>query len=331
MPSAGAVRLRVAISTRASARRWPEVRASSSMRPVRPRRSLACGTVGLEEVVLEAVELVGHDGARDGVEGHLAQPHAREARSPNRRCARPCAPLLRRRPRRGRPAASNRPAPGRSRRSPARRPGPPASPRHGPWRPRCGDAGPRRWRWAASPPMAPSRQASATAGRWRRVRPRRTRRLAAARETRQRAESHEAAVLAPSAAHSSPASKAAVASVTKDSKREDRRCELFHRLAVAVVGRTRFDQCLECFGEVRQLHVSMEARSCDRFGALKTAEIALTIRPRRPTVHSGGPRLFPQKATSFSDSATMTLAQRQKASRRRRKPPEHLSVWRRTS
>ena len=41
MPSAGAVRLRVAISTRASARRWPEVRASSSIRPVRPRRSLA--------------------------------------------------------------------------------------------------------------------------------------------------------------------------------------------------------------------------------------------------------------------------------------------------
>ena len=41
MPSAGAVRLRVAISTRASARRWAEVRASSSMRPVRPRRSLA--------------------------------------------------------------------------------------------------------------------------------------------------------------------------------------------------------------------------------------------------------------------------------------------------
>ena len=41
MPSAGAVRLRVAISTRASARRWAEVRASSSILAVRPSRSLA--------------------------------------------------------------------------------------------------------------------------------------------------------------------------------------------------------------------------------------------------------------------------------------------------
>ena len=41
MPSAGALRLRVAISTRASARRWAEVRASSSIRAVRPSRSLA--------------------------------------------------------------------------------------------------------------------------------------------------------------------------------------------------------------------------------------------------------------------------------------------------
>ena len=65
------------------------------------------GTVGLEEVVLEPVELAGHDGARDGVEGHLAQPHAREAGLQDRRCVRPCAPRRRPRPRRGRPAASN--------------------------------------------------------------------------------------------------------------------------------------------------------------------------------------------------------------------------------
>ncbi len=52
---------------------------------------------------------------------------------------------------------------------------------------------------------------------------RRTRRLAAARGTRHVLEIHAAAVLAPSAAHSSPASKAAVASVTKDSKRENKR------------------------------------------------------------------------------------------------------------
>ena len=75
-------------------------------------------------------------------------------------------------------------------------------------------------------PMAPSRQASATAGRWRSVRPRRTRRLAAARGSEQRLESHEAAVLAPSAAHSSPASKAAVASVMNESKRASRWCSL---------------------------------------------------------------------------------------------------------
>ncbi len=87
-----------------------------------------------------------------------------------------------------------------------------------------------RWRRAeamapaASEPMAPSRQALAQAGSWRRARPRRTRRLAAERGTRVRVEIHAAALLAPSAAHSSPTSKAAVASVTKDSKRESKRC-----------------------------------------------------------------------------------------------------------
>ena len=75
MPSAGAVALRVAISTRASARRWAEVRASSSILRRAPQALLGLGTVGLEEVVLEAVELAGDDGARDRVEGHLAQPH----------------------------------------------------------------------------------------------------------------------------------------------------------------------------------------------------------------------------------------------------------------
>ena len=87
-----------------------------------------------------------------------------------------------------------------------------------------------RWRRAEamarawSAPMAPSRQASAHSGRWRSARPRRTRRLAAPRGTRQRVAIHADAVLAPSAAHSSPASKAAVASVTKASKRDDNRC-----------------------------------------------------------------------------------------------------------
>src|SRR3984957_19764848 len=65
MPSAGALELRVAISTRASARRWAEVRAPSSV----PARGAG-----------RAFELVGHDGARNRVEGHLAQPQAREAR-----------------------------------------------------------------------------------------------------------------------------------------------------------------------------------------------------------------------------------------------------------
>ena len=90
-----------------------------------------------------------------------------------------------------------------------------------------------RWRraednaWATSVPMDPSRHASAHWGNWRSERPRRTRRLAAALGTRQRVAIHEAAVFAPSAAHSSPISKAAVASVTNDSRRESSRCSLF--------------------------------------------------------------------------------------------------------
>ena len=82
-----------------------------------------------------------------------------------------------------------------------------------------------RWRRAAaiarawSAPIRPSRQASAVRGRWRSVLPRRVRRRAARRGTRQRVAIHAEAVLAPSPAHSPPASKAAVASVTKASKR----------------------------------------------------------------------------------------------------------------
>ena len=71
--------------------------------------------------------------------------------------------------------------------------------------------------WSA--PIRPSRQASAQRGRWRSVLPRRVRLRAALRGTRQRVAIHADAVLAPSAAHSSLASKAAVASVTKASKR----------------------------------------------------------------------------------------------------------------
>ncbi len=45
-----------------------------------PQAFLGLGAVGLEEVVLEAVELVRDNGARDRVEGHLAEPHPAEAR-----------------------------------------------------------------------------------------------------------------------------------------------------------------------------------------------------------------------------------------------------------
>ena len=77
---------------------------------------------------------------------------------------------------------------------------------------------------AWSRPMAPSCQAWAHAGRWRSSLPRRTRRRAALRGTRHLVAIHAEAVLAPSAAHSSPTSKAAIASVTKDSKRASCRC-----------------------------------------------------------------------------------------------------------
>ncbi len=182
------------------------------------------GAVGLEEVVLEAVELARDDGAVDGVERHLAQPHAVDSSTPSRRCVRPSSPLLRPRPRRGRPAASNRPGPGRSPRSPARWPGRPASPRHGPWRPRCGAAGPRRWpgprprRWplrarpgppraggAASAPGAPGagRRPGGPDNGWRSTRPPSwPRRPPTAPPPRRRR----------------------TASVTKDSRRDDSRC-----------------------------------------------------------------------------------------------------------
>ena len=52
------------------------------------------------------------------------------------------------------------------------------------------------------------------------MRPRRTRRMATHPRDTTTVAIHAAAVLAPSAAHSSLASKAAMASVTKDSKRD---------------------------------------------------------------------------------------------------------------
>ena len=80
MPSAGAVRLRIAISTSASARRWAEVRASSSRRGVRPRCSLASAQSASNSVVLQAIELSRDGRARDGVERHLPEPHPVDAR-----------------------------------------------------------------------------------------------------------------------------------------------------------------------------------------------------------------------------------------------------------
>ena len=223
MPSAGAVRLRVAISTRASARRWAEVRASSSIRGWRPSRSLASRAVGLEELALQAVELGRRRWRPTSGRGSSAPATCPSSSTRGTPCATPGAPRRQRRPPRGRPAASSTRAPARSRRSPARTPGRPASPRRGPWRPRCGGAGPRRWpghaRSRSGPPATPRR----STGRWRNVRPRRTRRRATGRGTRQRVAIQAAAVLAPSAAHSSPASNAAVASVTNASKRASSR------------------------------------------------------------------------------------------------------------
>ena len=80
IPSAGAVRLRVAISTRASARRWPEVRASSSMRPGRPRRSLASAQSASKRSCSRRLSSSATMAPLMRVERHLAQPHAVEAR-----------------------------------------------------------------------------------------------------------------------------------------------------------------------------------------------------------------------------------------------------------
>ena len=80
MPSGGAAALRVAISTRASARRWAEVRASSSRRGRRPRRSLASAQSASKSWRSKRSSSSGDDGARDGVEGHLPEPEPGVAR-----------------------------------------------------------------------------------------------------------------------------------------------------------------------------------------------------------------------------------------------------------
>ena len=100
-------------------------------------------------------------------------------------------------------------------------------------------------------PDVPVTQARAHSGRWRKVRPRRTRRLAALRGTRQHEAIHAEAVLAPSAAHSSPTSKAAVASVSTELQQARRDAmEAFDGLTVGVL---RSPRCHDCFERLFEL------------------------------------------------------------------------------
>ena len=171
MPSAGAVRLRVAISTRASARRCADV-AGQLVEARRPAQALpGLGAVGLEELVLQAVQLARDDGARDRVERHLAEPHPREARL-EVDVARRLALLV------GGVGAvgvgqllpvAQRPV--EVLEAHRRRPGRRASPRPGPWRPRCGGAGPRRWPGPGRPRSGPPARPRPQRGRWRSVLP----------------------------------------------------------------------------------------------------------------------------------------------------------------
>ena len=80
MPSAGAVR---APGGHLDQRIGPALPAVTGqlVEPGPSAQSLGgLGAVGLEELVLQPVQLAGHDGTRDRVERHLAEPHPREAR-----------------------------------------------------------------------------------------------------------------------------------------------------------------------------------------------------------------------------------------------------------
>ena len=219
MPSAGAVRLRVAISTRASARRWPEVRASSSILAVRPRRSLACAQSASKRSCSRRLSSPATTEPEMG--SRVIWPSHMPPRLDSKKTLRAA---LRSSSEASAPSGSASCFQYSSTRAKSSKPSSLAwetnisSSRARAASLRCRRAAARARAWSL--PMVPSRQAWATSGRCPSVRPRRTRRLAARRATRQRVAIQLAAVLAPSAAHSSPTSKAAVASVTKESRRD---------------------------------------------------------------------------------------------------------------
>ena len=78
-PSAGAVRARVAISTRASARRWAGVRARSRIVGSRPRRALASAQSASKSSRSIMRSVVSTISPEIGSRVMLAEPHAAEA------------------------------------------------------------------------------------------------------------------------------------------------------------------------------------------------------------------------------------------------------------
>ena len=210
---------RVAISTRASARRWPGVRASSLGFGSWPRASRAVGPVGLEQRPAPAVRARPRRWPRTPDRG--SWPRARSRRSSvdqvDVSAGPPSSRPPGRRPR-DRPAASSRPPPGRTGRSADRQAWPTsrASSRaravsvSGELR----EAMTSTW----APAMSPLAQARSTSGRAGRARPRRTWRRASAFGIRHRTDSQAEAVRAPSGAQFPARSKAAVARVVSASR-----------------------------------------------------------------------------------------------------------------
>ena len=151
-------------------------------------------------------------------------------------------------------------------------PGRRASPRPGPWTPRCGGGGPTAIARAWSAPIRPSRQASAQRGRWRSVRPRRIRRRAALRGT-------PAPGGDPRRRRLGPVGRPLLARLEGGGGLGDECLEAselvvehLDRRAVAVVPGAARHQRVERLGEVIQLHVTMQARGCDKAAAVRPPE-----------------------------------------------------------
>ena len=185
-------------------------------------------------------------------------------------------------------------------------------PRHGPWRPRCGAAGPTRWPGRVAP------DATLTPG------------LGHLGQMAQGAPQahpalgggpgHPTTTGDPRGRRLGPVGRPLLARLEGrrglGHERIEARLEvvqLLHRCAVAVVGRTRCDQCLECCFEVLQLHMPMQARGCDKRPRQKLASKFPLFPKEPPSFRRAGRPFFggpPSKVVAVQDTGQGLINQR---------------------